>query len=404
MPFADFYALSAFADAVEIHIREKADEAEGATESARKKRQDHRKDVFEPALVAFLTMLRDEGRLGATGSVGGREIWQATAWNDFVAGQTFRSGLGQALTGYIHIKAVHSVSSKRIVGSFEKFGNLDTATLIERNWSALCNLMDVGTTDDLAWAISDLFDQQSGETCELHMTDWKAQLMTRDGYGNPFPACDLAPIELVSAEFDMPTGQLLLTDALRVPGFREGIQFDATLEYSAFSLNSELGRTRRITAHAEHHGIGYTQTGNTCVVAHRQPDTGRIIVSARWNDDEADEDADGDANAPGWEKIGNFSCDVWRVLALDKATAVALMRAGGCTDASDTVLADYLASDDCYAKNVVSVDVQPGRWRIHSGPDFAKRVDRARFGIPNGIQPWLLLEPAALAQANLATP
>src|SRR3546814_16753082 len=93
--------------------------------------------------------------------------------------------------------------------------------------------------------------------------------MTRDVYVNAFPAGDLAPIKLVSAEFSVPTGRLLLTDALRVPGFREGISFDADQEYSALSLNSELGRTRRISAHAEQHDIAYTQTANTCAVIHR---------------------------------------------------------------------------------------------------------------------------------------
>src|SRR3546814_569081 len=151
------------------------------------------------------------------------------------------------------------------------------------------------------------------QTCAL-------PILTRDGYGNAFPAGDLAPIKLVSAEFSVPTGRLLLTDALRVPGFREGISFDADQEYSALSLNSELGRTRRISAHAEQHDIAYTQTENTCVVIHRHPENGCIIVSARWNAEEVHEDEDGDAAAPGWGKVGTFSCDVWRVLALDQQT------------------------------------------------------------------------------------
>src|SRR3546814_11141759 len=107
--------------------------------------------MFEPAGVAFLTSLRDEGRLGATGSVGGRNVWQATDWNNFVSGQPASARLAHALTGYIHISAVHAPPRKRIVGSFEKFEGLDVAALIERNWSALCALMDAGTTDEFAW-------------------------------------------------------------------------------------------------------------------------------------------------------------------------------------------------------------------------------------------------------------
>src|SRR3546814_3959837 len=70
MPFADFYPFSSFLDAVEIHIREKAAEANGGSRPVVTQGQEHRRSMFEPAVVAFLTSLRDEGRLGATGSVG----------------------------------------------------------------------------------------------------------------------------------------------------------------------------------------------------------------------------------------------------------------------------------------------------------------------------------------------
>src|SRR3546814_3349784 len=68
-------------------------------------------------------------------------------------GQPASARLAHALTGYIHISAVHAPPRKRIVGSFEKFEGLDVAALIERNWSALCALMDAGTTDEFAWRI-----------------------------------------------------------------------------------------------------------------------------------------------------------------------------------------------------------------------------------------------------------
>src|SRR3546814_3189137 len=74
MPFADFYPFSSFLDAVEIRIREKAAEANGGSRPVVTQGQEHRRSMFEPAVVAFLTSLRDEGRLGATGSVGGRNV------------------------------------------------------------------------------------------------------------------------------------------------------------------------------------------------------------------------------------------------------------------------------------------------------------------------------------------
>ncbi|QAY80271.1 hypothetical protein [Sphingosinicella sp. BN140058] len=205
------------------------------------------------------------------------------------------------------------------------------------------------------------------------------------------PAQDLETVPLVSADFDVPTGRLLLTDTLRVSGFSNGIEFDADRAYGALSLNHEAGCVARTKAHASEHGLGFAQTTNTYVVAHLHPTSGRIIVSECWTSD-GKEDADGDAAALGWKKIGTFSCDVWRVTAVDQATACALMTAGGNASARATLDA-YLASDDTYAQNVLRLDVPAGPWRIHSGPDFAERVDRAAFDIPDHIMPWLVLEP-----------
>src|SRR3546814_12707295 len=98
-------------------------------------------------------------------------------------------------------------------------------------------------------------------------------------------------------------------------------------------------------------------SSDLCVVIHRHPENGCIIVSARWNAEEVHEDEDGDAAAPGWGKVGTFSCDVWRVLALDQQTAVKRMIAGGCSAGdADKILSDYLTSGDVFAENIVHLD------------------------------------------------
>src|SRR3546814_15335833 len=107
MPFADFYPFSSFLDAVEIHIREKAAEANGGSRPVVTKGQEHRRSMFEPAVVAFLTSLRDEGRLGATGPVGGRNVWQATGLKHFVSGQPASARLPPPLKGNTHLTHVH---------------------------------------------------------------------------------------------------------------------------------------------------------------------------------------------------------------------------------------------------------------------------------------------------------
>ena len=80
------------------------------------------------------------------------------------------------------------------------------------------------------------------------------------------------------------------------------------------------------------------------------------------------------------------------VTAIDRQVLLELMAKGGC-DAPEKALDDHLASKDAYAENITRLQVKPGRWRVHFGPDFAKRADRSQMGIPEGPEPWLVLEP-----------
>src|SRR3546814_16343162 len=64
MPFADFYPFSSFLDAVEIHIREKAADANGGSRPVVTTGQEHRRPMFEPALAAVPNSLRSRGGTG----------------------------------------------------------------------------------------------------------------------------------------------------------------------------------------------------------------------------------------------------------------------------------------------------------------------------------------------------
>lgn len=356
--------------------------------------QDHRKNIFVPALRAHLLELRAVGRLQPTSGIKGRRIWQASAWNKFLAGEDPHQGLINWLGQFIHISAVMDAAKGRMMDQPRYTDGDMTAEAISGNWHKLCEALDTGNTNRLYWRLDSLFDSKTGTRCELQIKNWKAQIMVLNAKYDLVPIKNAPAVPLVTAEFDMPTGAMLLTDTLRIKGFSKGIEFNDDDEYGKYELGNDLSEARRISGHAEEHGFGFTQTTNTCVVVHRHPTSGRIIVSARWNPSERGEDKDGDAAAPGWEKVGTFSCDIWRVTAIDKQTAVARMIDGGCeAHRAETALDTYLASNDAYAENIVRLDVQPGRWRIHSGPDFTRRVKRDRFDIPKGIRPWLLLEP-----------
>lgn len=371
------------------------------------------KDVFEVALTAHLEDLRAAGRLGATGGLKGREVWQATAWNALVAGakpdheRKWLAGLiGRVLTT-IFVRMDEGRHARRREAPLGHHV-IPTRDQAKKAWEKLCSILDAGDSDDV-WrtlVIPDCQDQKTGDRCEIHFKGWAATLMRRTSDYGLEPAPDVGPVPLVAATFDVPTGDLLLTDYLRVDGMNEALDFGKDEYGRVYDIGSEEGRARRSAAHAERHRMGYCQTTNTSVTAWRHPETGAIAIVDRWFGREEDE-VDGSTPVAGWEKVGDFSCDMWRVTAVDAQVARELTSAEAVdrylglrdheasTEGLTRQQINVLHHDVCYARNVVRVKVRPGRWTMRCGDDFARRMPRHRYGLPKGVKPWCVITPDA---------
>lgn len=435
MAFADHYPLSTFREIASLswwrasdwNTAPSADNPELPAYLAAKEQDatdkaayEARESAFQAAVLTHLTALRSEGLLKAGGGLKGRNVTLASIWNEFVAGDDFsgkewkQTHLLDFFDGWLanlHLRiSPRSFSSVADGGRTKGEFQPPTDAEITKAWTSLCSDFDTGTHNVRFMAgMRDLYCHLTGDRGALIFTNWQGQFMIPDEQYKYHPAQDVPEIPLVEARFPVPTGKLMLTDALRVKGFNEGTSFDAARDYGDLSLNSELGCARRTTAHAAEHGMAFTQTTNTWVTVYRNDMTGLIMVTERWFNDE-DEDPEEDENGrviiPGWTAVGDFSCDVWSVKAFDKATAISRMTAGGC-EGAEAELERYLASptrpkitpqdshEACYAKNIVTLDVEPGTWAIHSGPDFADRVDRDWFGIPANVPVWCVLERKA---------
>lgn len=346
--------------------------------------------VFNSAIEAHLKALSDAGLLGKTDGLKGRGVARAEAWNNFVDGRKEKysydwmiQDLGNALV----VALVHMDSGRY---DRKKQGPLAAHQLpdeeqVIKAWENLCNIFDEGTSQQAYryLVIEDVQDSKTGDRCQLHFNNWQAQLMVMGPDYRYIPAQDAVKVPLIKASFNVPTGDLLLTDFLRVDGMNEALDF-GDQEYSQeLSLSSDLGRYNRANAHAEQHDIGYCQTTNTSVAVWRDPATGNLAITERWFGREEDE-VDGVTPVKGWEMVGTFGCDMWRITAMDVQTASKLT--------SPKAVEDYLACDDCYSDNVVRLKVPAGKWTIHAGDNFKKRLPRHRFGLPTGIEIWCVLE------------
>lgn len=347
--------------------------------------------VFKAALKAHLAELRAAGVLKPTGGLAGRDVSMATAWNAYVAGQEgdhrtswLLGAIKQVLTRH-HVRMDPDRHERRRTSPGEHVK--PTSDMVEATWSAICASMDAGTSGSSfdGWAI-ECQDQTTGDRCELHFVGWTAVLMRRTPDHDLEVAPDAAVIPLTRVTFEVPSGRLLLTDTLRVDGFDEAIDFGDDEYGSELSLSSALGCRNRTIAHARKHGFGYCQTTNTTVRVWRNQKTGVIAVVP---DDE-------ESVVAGWDGIGSFDCDIWRITAIDETVAEALCGPGSLREHLD-------GRTDRDDGNIVVADVPTGRWTMHAGEDFGDRMPRHRHGLPCGVKPWCVLVPPKSKKAAAST-
>ncbi|WP_298847284.1 hypothetical protein [uncultured Salinicola sp.] len=432
MPFKDIYPFEDFAPIADVawwrtndfsgsDYSSDAYKAAQAADQADGERYKAHKTLFCERIRTHLDGLLAEGRLAPIAGIGGRSISFASAWNAYVAGQE-PGNIDEEYARKWMFQEFQRILTRHVVGiDTERYkrkreegyvpGTHETPTEEQARaaWEALCEDVDAGASD-YSWDI-EVQDSVTGDRCRVFFENWIPKLMRYNEEHQLVEVQDVAPLELVTARFEVPTGKLMLTDTLRIESFNEGTDFEPERDYRELDLNSALGRTKRISAHAAEHDIAYTRTTNTSVAVYRDAQ-GRLMAAERWGSDEDGNDLPegphGAILVEGWECVGTFSCDVWATFAFDRATAIARMTAGGEKDA-EAELERYLAMADttpapddhkghheaCYARNIVHLDVDPGTWEIHAGEEFNEKVDRVALGIPDGVEPWCILSKAA---------
>tara|TARA_B100000929_G_scaffold66801_1_gene50928 strand:+ start:3643 stop:4938 length:1296 start_codon:yes stop_codon:yes gene_type:complete len=431
MAFKDLYPFEDFATIADVawwrtndfggsDYSSDAYKAAQAADQADGERYKAHKALFSERIHMHLDALLAEGRLAPIAGVNGRNITFASAWNAYVTGQEpgnideeyarkwMLQEFQRILTRHVVGIDTERYKRKREEGYVPGTHEIPNEEQARAAWEALCEDVDAGTSD-YSWDI-EVHDSITGDRCRVFFENWVPKLMRYNEEHQLVEVQDVAPLELVTARFEVPTGKLMLTDALRIKSFNEGAGFEPERDYREFDLNSARGRTARIGGHAQEHDIGYTQTTNTSVSVYHDAQ-GRLMVAERWSCDEDGEELPEDENGmiiEGWTWVGAFSCDVWAVFALDRATAITRMKDGGRDDA-EAELERYLsmagktvAADDrvgsheaCYAANIVHLEVEPGTWEIHAGERFTEKVDRKAWGIPAHVEPWCILQKVA---------
>lgn len=364
--------------------------AQAADKEARDALTAHEDEVFKPAMLKWLETLRAQGRLNIITGLVGRSAHLPKAWNAFVAGTADEyqiDNLLYALKTFLVWSLITMDQGRHTrrkeEGHIKGSVTPPTEAMIDAAYAKLVHDVEQGNTDHSV-RFDDIQDGKTGDRLKIELVGWHATLMRMTPDYHYEPAFDADIIGLQSVEIDLPTGELLISDWIRVPGFKEAT--DLGYDDPSLCINNTQGAVNTTKAHATRHNFARVQTTNTYVGVH-QDEEGRLMVAERWDDRSED-----NAVADGMKAIGEFSCDVWSVIAIDKQTLTDLMAKGGCDTAQET-LQEYLEGKGDYSDNIVQLNVKPGRYRLHFGPKFAKIANRAELGIPEGPEPWFVLEP-----------
>jgi len=342
--------------------------------------------IITGAVEAHLADLIAHGRLLPSDDLGARKIRFIRSWNAVAAGTADDWQRRELVSELVSVATMIPIFCEP-----------------EQTLALLTRLFDEGTSPTSADGIFrciEATDSLTGERGEIRLNGFAPSFWVMDhkAGGGYRRAEHMEPLSPVCATFTAPSGELLFTDTLRVGAFNDAIDFEPEREYGILSLNSATGRQARILAHAEEHNFGFVQTTNTCVAVFQSEATGALLVTERWNEDlQIDEKGDyaEEITLEGWKRLGGFSCDVWRVTAIDREVASGLIESGNPAAGKDA-LATYLASQECYADNIVAVPVAPGsRWRMTGGEGFNSAIDRAALGLPEGLEVWALYEPVS---------
>lgn len=347
------------------------------------------RERIDPIVIAHLVDLRDAGSLAVIDGTENRDIRFADAWNAFLAGTEilWQNLLWNGLGDFVLVHAIKG----NIDGESE---GADPVRTMADAYALVCRLMDagdlVGTTFHPAVKPKPHFDDlrcgKTGDRCRLVVEGWQPRLerfdRTAQGYWVPLEAVAAPVVQTI--EIDLPTGVLLMSDYLRMPGVHAELErrIDDAIgddRYSdTYSVNSERGHiaTTRLIAEVAH--VLEVSTTNTMVAVHQSED--RLVVI---------DDHDATSMKPtiaGMIRTGDVCCDRWTVLLADRQDVVALMG----TD--EAALDTWLASDEADA---IIVNVTPGRWRVSFGEALRNVQTANDLGIDTPATAWFSMQRIA---------
>lgn len=177
---------------------------------------------------------------------------------------------------------------------------------------------------------------------------------------------DCLPNMNYQLDVNFPSGELLITDWIRIPDFTNHVEVPPDKRYTDFSLNHLLGRKNTTQHYAENFNFIFVSLSN--IKADAYLDNGNLVIGCEnYNEESGDFDEIKDL-----ELVSSICTDLWGATIIDKQQLIQiLIDATGDAEKANIMVQDYI---DEYLDGK-TVKVEPGNYSLSFNPDFENFKD-----------------------------
>lgn len=332
------------------------------------------RDPFgKETLVAFLAEKQAQGALKPCPNLGDRRSNAIEAWNRFAAGgleaikpHEHRHIAGMldgawrdAIFAAVWDTRLEVPSEGQHRGRSEALDPAVVRAMLEGLPDRIATLVESGKLDP-DMTDCEIYCSITGERLQVELRDWQPVLHRLD-----LTTANFVEVEAISAgkplrhmEMNLPTGELLLADWFRIPGFNEGM--DALVGDTGREINCDQGADQHTRDNFEGAGFAHISVGNTSPTIYRDGE----LIRLGHHDEETLYDEAGERIAEGPEEAGCVCTDLWWVTIADKQVITdILMRSDRHADRAAAE-----AAIDAYVEGswgVTRIQLEPGPLHVY---------------------------------------
>lgn len=299
--------------------------------------------TFDKAIIDFLIDYKKDNFLPKVAYGEGHEIYWKSQWNQMLKDKEFDKSVFSSSFFMVLAYGMpkQEATQKDIEDAYNKLientdrGNFGRHLVSED----FCSCTDCGQKMRL------IFEGWKPKFQVLKKIEDKKIIM-----GNP-ESC-LAK-EVVSLNVDFPTGELLMADWFRIPGFTEAVEYKGADKYSQErSINHASGRILATKENLENFNFISISVGNS---SPRIFQSGNNLAFGSVDEDKEDD-------IGKYKEVGYVCTDLWAVTIIDKKVLIEIIAK---TNNEDIDIATELVNKYIKEESVNKVNVKPGSYQLN---------------------------------------